>query len=190
MNVSIKAVRGFTLIELLTVLVLAAVLLILGVPSFLTYQRNSELTSTTNSLVASLYAARGEGMKRGRYSMVVPKSENDWTCGWVAFVDADRSGTLSDGDITVQEMPALPNYITASGGGTAGESPSYIMFDASGYAKTKSAGFGALTLTIARSDVSDTEAAAEKRRIVIAKTGRLRACKPSTDSTCVEDAEE
>jgi len=182
--------QGFTLIELLTVLVLVGVLLALGVPSFVAYQRNSELTSATNTLVGGLYAARGEGMKRGMYAMVIPADDADWNSGWTAFVDVDRSGTLTDGDITIQEMPPLPGYFTVSGEGTAGESAPYIMFDASGYAKTKSAGFGSLTVAIARTDVTGSEATAQTRRIVISKTGRVRACKPSTDSSCVDGAEE
>jgi type IV fimbrial biogenesis protein FimT len=187
---SSPASHGFTLIELLAVLVLAAVLLAIGAPSFLAYQRNSELTSATNSLVGGLYAGRGEAMKRGMYAMVVPNADEDWTTGWKVFVDVDRTQTLSDDDIVIQEHAALPVYIAASGGGTAGETPAYVMFDASGYAKTKSAGFGALTLTIARTDVPSADADIQKRRIVIAKTGRVRTCKPASDSTCIADAEE
>jgi type IV fimbrial biogenesis protein FimT len=103
------------------------------------------------------------------------------------FVDQDRSGGLNSGDTTVLQQPAFPSYLSATGQGTASETPAYIMFDASGYAKTKTAGFGALTMTIVRSDVSDS---GQTRRIVVAKSGRARACRPSTDTSCTATAEE
>ncbi|MDP9933164.1 GspH/FimT family pseudopilin [Variovorax paradoxus] len=183
-------IAGFTLIELMVTVAVAAVLLVVAVPSFVSFQRNSELTSATNSFVAAVNAARGEAMKRGMNAMVVPTTGTDWSTGWTVFVDQDRSGGLNTGDTTVLQQPAFPSYLSATGQGTASETPAYIMFDASGYAKTKTAGFGALTMTIARSDVSDTAQTAQTRRIVIAKSGRARSCRPSTDTTCTVSAEE
>ena len=48
---------GFTLIELMVTIALAAVLMTIAAPSFVQYQRNSELTSLTNSLLAAINAA-------------------------------------------------------------------------------------------------------------------------------------
>jgi len=181
---------GFTLIELLVTIAIAAILLVLATPSFVSYQRSSELTSAANSFVAGINAARGEAMKRGMNAMVVPATGTDWSSGWTIFVDLDRSGGLNSGDITVVQQPALQSYFSATGQGTASETPAYIMFDASGYAKTKTSGFGALTMTIARNDLSGTTRTDQTRRIVIAKSGRARACKPATDTTCTATAEE
>ena len=64
---------GFTLIELVVTIAIAAVLAALAVPSFIQYQRNSELTSLTNSLLAAVNAAKGEAMKTGRNAFVIPK---------------------------------------------------------------------------------------------------------------------
>lgn len=181
---------GFTLIELMVTITVAAVLLAVATPSFLNYQRNSELTSAANSFVAGVNVARGEAMKRGMNAMLVPSSGTDWSSGWTVFVDQDRSGALNTGDTTIIQQPALPIYFNVTGQGTAGETPAYIMFDASGYAKTKTAGFGALTLTIARNDLSGALLIEQTRRIVVARSGRARACKPATDSTCIANAEE
>lgn len=181
---------GFTLIELVVTIAIAAVLFAIATPSFIGYQRSSELTSAANSFVAGVNTARGEAMKRGMNAMLVPATGSDWSSGWTVFVDQDRSGGLNAGDTTVIQQAALPSYFTATGQGTASETPPYIMFDASGYAKTKTAGFGALTLTIARNDLSGATLTAQTRRIVIAKSGRARACKPATDTTCTVTAEE
>ncbi|MET3913644.1 type IV fimbrial biogenesis protein FimT [Variovorax sp. OAS795] len=185
-----RRLAGFTLIELMVTVAIAAVLLVVAAPSFVNFQRNSELTSATNSFVAAVNAARGEAMKRGMNAMLVPATGADWSSGWTVFVDQDRSGTLNTGDFTVIQQPALASYFSATGQGTASETPAYIMFDASGYAKTKTAGFGALTMTIARNDLSGAALSEQTRRIVIAKSGRARACKPATDTTCTASADE
>lgn len=181
---------GFTLIELLTTIAIAAILLVIGVPSFISFQRNSELTAATNSLISAINAARGEAMKRGMNAMVIPSNGTTWRNGWTVFVDQNRNYTWNaDTDLTVLQQAALPAYFTVSGTGSAGESAPYILFDASGYAITKTAGFGALTLSIARNDVSGTTALAEQtRRIVIAMTGRPRSCRPDRDATCLATA--
>lgn len=183
---------GFTLIELMVTIAIAAILLMIGVPSFVAFQRNSELTSATNSLVAAISAAKGEAMKRGLSAVVIPRIGSDWTTGWTVFVDANRNQSLEATDTVVMRQGALASYFTASGTGTANEATPYIMFDPSGYAKTASAGFGALTITIARNDISGDEELAQTRHVVIAKSGRVRACRPrsATDITCTATATE
>ena len=183
--------RGFTVIELMVTLAIVAILLLVATPSMISYKRNSELTSATNTLFAAINTARGEAMKRGMYAMVVPTGNGtDWSTGWVVFIDNDRSKTFnSSTDQIILTQGAMPNYITVTGNGSAdgtGTAP-YIMFDASGYSTQKlNAGFAALTLQVVRNDVSSTLALEQTRRIKIAATGRIRTCKPltATDTTC------
>lgn len=178
--------RGFTLIELMVTIAIVAILMVVAVPSLVTYQRNSEMTSFANALLASINAARGEAMKRGRYAMVVPADGVLWSSGWVVFVDVDGTRTYTAAnDVLVLTKEAPPSYLTVSGNGVANEAAPYIMFDPSGYASKKSTStVPNLTLTITRNDVSASEAAEQTRRLVIAVTGRARVCKPATDSTC------
>lgn len=56
--------RGFTLIELLVGLTLFAVLLLIGLPSFKTFLRNSEVRSTAESIINGLRAASTEAANR------------------------------------------------------------------------------------------------------------------------------
>ncbi|RZL86396.1 MAG: prepilin-type N-terminal cleavage/methylation domain-containing protein [Variovorax sp.] len=181
---------GFTLIELMVTIAIAAILLMVAAPSFVTMQRNSELTAAANALVAGINAARGEAMKRGVNAVVVPTDAANWRNGWTVFVDTStaRNGTLDASDIVVQQQPALASYFSITASGTANESPPYMMFDPSGYAKTKTTGFGPLTLSIARNDLTGTPKDEQTRRVIVARTGRARACKPSTDTTCIEGA--
>lgn len=58
--------RGFTLIELMVGIAIAALLLLLGIPSFTTFMRNSEIRSTSESLLTGLRAATAEAANRNR----------------------------------------------------------------------------------------------------------------------------
>ena len=190
----LKTSAGFSLIELMVTLTIAGVLLVVAVPSLSAFKRNAELTSATNTLIAAINAARGEAMKRGMSSFVVPANNgSNWNNGWVVFVDKNQSlsyEAATDGTILAQD--ALPTYFTVSGNNSASGASPYIMFDASGYSKLKSGGFGALTLTLTRGDLSGRDQIEQTRRIIIAKTGRTRTCKPSsaTDATCAAGSTE
>jgi type IV fimbrial biogenesis protein FimT len=189
MKYNFLRLKGFTLIELMVTLSIAAVLMMIAVPSLETYRRNSELTSATNTLFAAINAARGEAMKRGMSAMVVPVgNDNNWNAGWVVFVDSDSSRNfLATQDFTVLTRAPLPNYLNVTGNGTANLGNAYIMFDPSGYSRTKAGGFNNLTINLARTDVPATSQANETRRIMILNTGRVRTCKPvgATDPNCL-----
>lgn len=182
---SARCPRGFTLIELMVTIAVAAVLMMVAVPNFITFQRNAELTSTTNTLIAALNAARSEAMKRGAFAMVVPKDGASWNSGWIVFVDKDLSQDFdASKDEVVLEQPAPSSYIVVGGSGIAAGAAPYVLYNGSGYSKDKSGGFGAITISVARNDVGEAQAADQTRRIKIAATGRIRSCRPSQDSTC------
>jgi len=184
--------RGFTLVELLVTLALVAILMNVAAPSFVAFQRNAELTSLSNTLLASLNTARGEAMKRNRRAVVSPLNPTTWDNGWFVYVDEDSSCTYSaaDGDILLQEQIALPSYIDVNANGTARTTlanPS-IRYLSSGFPDfTNNAGLPNLTFTIQRNDVTNAVTNGQVRRLVIARTGRVRVCKPTsvTDANCL-----
>ncbi len=181
--------RGFTIVELLVTVALISILISIAAPSFVTFQRNAELTSFTNSMMAAINSARGEAMKRGRYAMVMPADDSNWSSGWKVFVDVDRSQAYeAANDILVLSREAPPSYLIISANGSASDSPPYMMFDASGYSKKKDGSFGALTFSVVRNDVDSASVSNETRRVIISSTGRVRSCKPSMDSTCTTSA--
>ena len=182
--------RGFTLIELMVSIAIAAILMMVAVPSMTSFMRNSELTSFANTMLSSMNAARGEAMKRGSYAMVVPANGTSWDSGWVVFIDVNRSRAYEVAtDIRISSQAAKPSYLTITGSGSAGATAPYIMFDASGYSKlTGTAGFGASTFEIKRNDVSGTPLLDQTRMLKIASTGRARICTPKTSSDATCDA--
>ena len=175
---------GFTLIELMVTISLIVVIMALAAPSFATFQRNSELTSTANTMLSSLAAARSEAMKRGRNVLVVPADDTGWAAGWIVFFDTDGSMTLDESvDTVLSREPALPTDVTAVTG-TAPEGfkdpnngRAYVMFNGSGYPRLVSGAFQASSLDFKHSVTDET------RRIISSPAGRLRVCKPA-DSGC------
>lgn len=190
----LRASAGFTLIELMVTLGIAAVLLLVVAPDLSAFKRNAELTSATNTLVGAINAARTEAMKKGMSSFIVPTNNgSNWNAGWVVFVDTNRTQTYdSAADTTVLAQGALQSYFNVSGNNSAAGSTPYIMFDASGYSRLKTGGFGALALTLTRSDLSGSQQVEQTRRIIIASTGRVRSCKPASasDATCAASSAE
>jgi type IV fimbrial biogenesis protein FimT len=114
-----------------------------------------------------------------------------WNKGWIVFVDKDGDQAYSEAnDITILTQGPLETYFTVGTTGSASGSAPYILFDGSGYSKLKSGGFSALTLYIRRNDLSGSALYEQTRRLVIAKTGRARTCKPAsaTDATCAANS--
>jgi len=90
--------RGFTLIELMVALAIVALLLMLGVPSFTTFVRNSEIRSTSESIINGLRAATAEAANRNRPVTFELASATgaDWKI-WVPDEDDDTK------KLTIQE---------------------------------------------------------------------------------------
>lgn len=176
--------KGFTLIELMITVAIAAILMLVAAPGLTSFRQNAELTSIANKVTGSINAARGEAMKRGMNAVIVPLDNgSNWAMGWAAFVDKANNQTYSataEGIVSTQE--AVPPGITVVGNGTATGTVPYIMFDASGFARDKASGFGALTFRIQRTDVSTADQPSFTRIVIVSRTGRVRVCKPTSAS--------
>jgi len=106
--------RGFTAIELMVVVAILAVLTALALPSFTDMVRRYRVRRAVEDLVATIYLARVEGIKRGG-NVTLRKStatgcttsagNPDWSCGWELFVDANGDGARNAGDTLLQTSP-------------------------------------------------------------------------------------
>lgn len=100
---------GFTIIELMIALTIGAILLVLGVPSFLDVIKSNRLTAQTNSLLTALHLARNEAITRGHDIRVLSISGNtDWASGWEIRLDVDGDGAIDAGiDTVVRNFDAI-----------------------------------------------------------------------------------
>lgn len=99
----LKILRGFTLIEMLVTVVILAIVIVVAIPSFYSLVQNNRSVSATNSLLFGLKLARSEAIKRGLSVSICPTADanfsacgNDWTQGWLVFVNPDENGTFAN----------------------------------------------------------------------------------------------
>lgn len=115
---------GFTAIELLIVITILAVLTAMAVPSFGPMIERWRTNQAVNNITSTIYVARSEAIKRGG-GVSVRKMANgtdgcsfastnqEWSCGWIIFVDADENGNLDAGEEILQsfQMPTSVNVM-------------------------------------------------------------------------------
>lgn len=179
-----RAVGGFSLVETLIVMVIASVLAVLAAPSFRAVADSIRLTSASNALLAHLYFARSEAIKRNA-RVVLCKSVDGVACttsgGWeqgrVVFHDANNNGLLDAGEQVLAIEPSLHADLRLVGNQSVAR---YVSFDPSGSTRLVGGGFQAGTLTLCRQSLSRGEA----RLIVLNAVGRPRVRKAQVDE-CV-----
>jgi len=169
-----RCTRGFTLIELMTVISIIAILMLLAAPSFVTFKKNSELTSTINNLASSFNAARTEALRSGKVTTIVPQSSG-WAGGWTA--------SRSDGTVIDQEYVTAPTagispdltFVTPTST-TIGVLPTAgVQFSGDGYPQsvgTSASLSGALQLNNQ----------IRQRQMQLAPTGQVKVCDPAATS--------
>lgn len=194
--------QGFTLIELMITVIVAAVVLAFGVPSFESFIRNGRVTSQTNQLIADIQFARSEAIKRGLPVVLCPSADPTATppscivspttasydTGWVVFVDLDRDGAIDSGEpvLRVTEGPGAGAVaLRVNGAGEAG-----IAFGASGLRIEPGGGTpggAAEFLFCAKRRASDAEgessSAVNRRQVRVALTGALTSARDVGDCT-------
>lgn len=189
MNTHAPQANGFTLIELMVTIAIAAILMMVAVPSFTEFQRNAQLTSFANNMLASINAAKGEAMKRGGNIVIAPLVGSDWASGMTVFVDKNNNRTYESGtDVLIQQNTfAAPSYLTVTPNNTPAASPPYIRFDAQGYPRPVGSGLRNFTISIVRNDVTGSAVFRQTRYLQMEVTGGLRICTPtsSSDANCM-----
>lgn len=111
--------RGFNILELMTIVVIAGILLVVGVPGLQRMVANNRITSQLNQFSSSLALARSEAVKVNQRVVVCPSLSGtdcsagvDWDVGWITFID--RAPTLT------------PPKVDDDGGGNPADDPCAI----------------------------------------------------------------
>lgn len=187
---------GFTLVELAIVMLVLAVLLRLGAPSFATWLANQRLRTTAESVLHGLNVARGEAMRRNARVLfemtdatglsswqVCPVGPGTLACdpaqdlvmvreGGEESVNA-RIGATTDAGMLQASAFASP---LAPGAGM----PAVVMFDGLGRAVLQAGWLNTL-----RFDARDINIPADDERrlvVTVSATGAARMCDPRVDA--------
>lgn len=174
--------RGFTLIELMVTLVIAAILLTIGIPSFRDLMIRSRLSGQVQEFYGAISFARSEAIKRGNYVTICKSADGsscggntvNWSNGWIVFANNDNdSPAVRDTSPNVEPLlrvfPTLPsnytlnpnnnftNYVTYDRLGMANNLGTFVFCKDSDEAKAK-----AIILTPARPRIAtDTDSPAD-----------------------------
>lgn len=126
--------HGVTLVELLVALSVAAVLLAVGVPSFVELVARSRMTAATNDMLGAVMAARSEAIKRGVPTTLCRTSEyaaaqpvcgagSGFEDGWIVFAESGVAGANgafdADDELVLVGGPAPGSITIRSSGATA-----------------------------------------------------------------------
>lgn len=193
---SMNHVKGFSLLELMAVITVAGILMALGVPGMVTVVQNNRILATSNDFISAVHAGRMESIKR-RSTVVlcasadpeaaVPSCSNDFSSGWIVFVDRDQ-----DGQVDANPDPALDDTVLVArklAGGNlslAATGGDYLAFAPSGFATALPAlGARAISLKICddRGNVETTPGQSAARVVVLAGTGRPETLKTVSSIT-------
>ena len=159
--------RGFTLIELMVTLVVLAILLGIGVPSFTEWVRKSRIQAATSNYTGLLAQARSEAVNRQKAITLAPAT-GGWSAGLIMYTDAETSGNtaysaatdtlIKDIDFTVD---GRMSGITVN---TSANADNYISYTSNGLLNE-----GNTTVTIA---LCDERGASDGSEITINIAGR------------------
>ena len=162
------AMRGFTLIELLVTLAIAAILLGVAVPNFVTFIQNNRLATQANDLVTMLSYARSEAVKRNQTITVCSSTDGascagstTWDSGLIVFVDNNGDGAVDGGEDVLQVRQAMEGSNTLRSGAQTS-----FPYQANGF----------ILATVGSSDVfrlCDQRGTASGREINVSLQGRV-----------------
>ena len=174
---------GISLLELVVVLAVTAVLATIGIPSFVSLANSSRLTTATNELLASLYLARGEAIKRNSRAVACASAtgtscaaSGGWEQGWMVFHDINNNAAPDPGEPIIQVRQRLADGLVLTGSFSGAK---YVSYSPTGATKLLSGAFQAGTLTLCHISAPEMS-----RQIIISITGRPRIAKKAL-AACV-----
>ncbi|WP_333677957.1 GspH/FimT family pseudopilin [Dyella sp.] len=122
MNNTRSHMPGFSLIELMVTLGVMAILLVMASPMITTTLEKNNVSSATNSLLASINYARAEAIGRGTYVSMCPTTDGrtcttstDYDTGWLIYAYTSSPVAQAAYDST-KSNNILLRYITARSG--------------------------------------------------------------------------
>ena len=181
----LKTGSGFTLIELMIAISLSVVILTFAVPSFSSFIKNGRVTTFTNTLVTDVNFARQEAVTRGDKIILCRSANptaaspscggnaNNWSSGWLVFVNKDANTTYDDGtDVLLRATNEVGGGVTIM---TNNTSNANLVYNTDG---TLDMGGGTAVFA-----VCDNRGEGQGNQLQVSPTGRPRLISP-VPNTC------
>lgn len=92
---AMAAIAGFTLIELMITLAIAAILVVVGLPSMTDFVAEQRVRTVTSDVVSEIAFARAKAVEMSRRVIVERLSVSGWHLGWRIYVDVDNDGAYA-----------------------------------------------------------------------------------------------
>lgn len=145
-----KHAGGFTLLELLIALTILGILLGIAIPALKNAVARVQSTSARSAITGTLFDAQRNATVVGREIVVCPAigeqciGGQDWSHGWIAFIDHDSDRLHGPGDQIVRREDELPAGVRLHGtagrqrivyqpnGGSAGTNITFTLCDRRG----------------------------------------------------------
>ena len=186
--------RGMTLIELMVTLAVLVIGLVIAVPSFTDFVKNTRLTATATDVQAALNLARSEAVTR-RQAVSVCMSTNGTACdgtawkdGMLVFTNIKRGSDPGQFSNTNQALkyiqvtdPGLTiSSVTPPGASTGFGAAKYVLFKSSGMVDNAQGG---------ELLVCDNRSGTYGQRILVSPVGRTEmtrncGCPATNTDTC------
>jgi type IV fimbrial biogenesis protein FimT len=164
------------MVEMMTVLLIAAAMLAIGVPSFNGLVQSQRITTTVNNFFAAVNLTRSEAIRRGIRVDLVPADGADWANGWQVLIDRNGNQRADPGERIIFSHGPVSKDIAIKSSFTDSKSL-YLAYSPTGRTRTNANSqtpqLGAWSFSL------DHHA----RRIVINFLGRPRVCNPEADAT-------
>lgn len=165
-----RHMTGFTLVELMVTITIATILMAVATPSYRQFVSNSRLSEAVSEFMSAVNAARGNAIKQGRNTYLVPLDGTSWSSGWRVYADVNWDKVYTAGtDELVLESVAPNTELTITTPTANSLASGYLLFNGSGYPKLMSGGLATGKIVMANAYRSST--------VNIDGTGRVRSCK-------------
>jgi len=165
-----RRAAGFTLVELMVTIAVAAIVVALGVPSFLRTLARHTINSQAEELQDAVRVGRNEAMKRSGPVVLCRTEENNPThCAgsggswqtWVLFSDVARSGAFAAGDAVLRQRQDASKRTTVTADAAS------IRFEATGIAHADT---GSAVFVLAERGATDH---AQQRQVCVNPRGEV-----------------
>ncbi len=177
----------------------AGIVLGIGVPNFIEFQRNNAIISAANEMISGLYLARTEAVKRQvpvtlcgslNPTIAAPVCGGGGNGGFIVFIDENNNGVIgdpTDGNAIVDANEAVLLKRTAPGGtiNQFGNGGQYVAYDSNGYLVATAPGQAQPSTTVMlycdERGNKDTGGRSSARVVNVTATGRAQVMRNQAD---------